>query len=454
MLYDRAKIYVKSGRGGDGHVSFRREKYVPRGGPDGGDGGRGGHVYLVVDARVNTLIAFQHRQRFRAADGQPGGKALRHGRNGADLEVPVPPGTVVRGVGDEAQFAADLLAPGQRLLVARGGRGGHGNAAFKTATRQAPRFAERGEPAEERTLELELKLIADVGLVGYPNAGKSTLLAAVSAARPKIAPYPFTTLSPNLGVAAVGDFSFIIADIPGLIAGAAQGAGLGLEFLRHIERTRLLIHVLDGAGVDGRDPLEDYHATNRELALYSPTLAERRQLVAVNKIDLPAAGERLAALRAALPVPDEDLFAISAATGQGVQALLNRAAALLAAMPPAYDLTPRQETLVLVPPAADEQAFAVCREEDGWRVRGVRIERAAAMTDFDNYDAALRFQRVLRASGVEAALRQAGVQDGDLVRIGTAELYWKERQERWAEDHETEEQDPGEAEEGEGEAEG
>ncbi|MGB9724189.1 MAG: Obg family GTPase CgtA, partial [Chloroflexia bacterium] len=258
------------------------------------------------------------------------------------------------------------------------------------------------------------------------NAGKSTLLAAVSAARPKIAPYPFTTLSPNLGVVTVGDFSFILADIPGLIEGASQGAGLGLDFLRHIERTRLLIHILDGAGVDGRDPLADYQATNRELARYSPELAARRQLVAVNKMDLPAGRARYETLRLELPIPPEDIFPISAATGEGVSALMKRAAALLQELPPAYDLTPRQETLLFAPPPADERAFTVEREGEGFRIRGIQVERLAAMTDFENEEASDRFQRFLRASGIEEALRQAGIQEGDTVRIGSLELYWHE----------------------------
>jgi len=444
MLYDRARIFVRAGRGGDGHLSFRREKYIPRGGPDGGNGGRGGNVYLVVDPGVNTLIAFHHQQRFRAEDGQPGGRSDRTGRNGPDLTILVPPGTVVRGVGEEAILNVDLVAPGQRLLVARGGRGGRGNAVFATATRQTPRFAERGEPAEERTLELELKLIADVGLVGYPNAGKSTLLAAISAARPKIASYPFTTLSPNLGVVTVGDYSFVVADIPGLIEGASQGAGLGLEFLRHVERTRLLIHILDGAGVDGRDPREDYVATNRELAAHSPALAERRQVVAVNKMDLPDARERLAPLQEALAVPAEDVFPISAATGVGVQALVNRTAALLREIPPAVPAGPVEELLVFTLPPADERAFEVLQEEEGWLVRGIHIERVAAMTSFDNYDAALRFQRILRATGIEPALRAAGVRHGDRVRIGPAELYWEE----WEVEEDTQVAEEGQGEEG------
>lgn len=433
MLYDQAKIYVKAGDGGNGAVSFRREKYVPFGGPDGGDGGHGGHVYLVVDRHLNTLIPFKYQQHFRAEDGQPGEGSNRTGRSGEDVEVAVPPGTVVRGIDEEASIEIDLIAPGQRLLVARGGRPGRGNQAFATPTNRAPRMAELGEPGEERWLRLELKLIADVGLVGYPNAGKSTLLAAISAARPKIAAYPFTTLSPNLGVATVGDFSFVVADIPGLIEGASEGVGLGLDFLRHVERTRLLIHVLDGAGVDGRDPLEDYYATNQELAAYSETLAARPQLVAFNKIDLPDAQVYWELLEDHFPVPPEDIFLISAATGEGVPALINRAAALLRELPPAYDATPRRETLVFQETPIDERAFTIQRLRDGFRVHGPRIERLASMTHFDNEEAAARFQRVLANSGIEQALRDMGVQDGDLVRIGPRELYWEEEAAEWEE---------------------
>ncbi len=417
------------------------------GGPDGGDGGKGGDVYLVIDPHQNTLIYFRYHHHFRAGNGQPGGRSNRRGANGADLEIPVPPGTVVHGVDEEGNLVADMLAPGQRLLVGRGGRGGRGNATFATSTRQAPRIAELGEPGEERWLQLELKLIADVGLVGYPNAGKSTLLAASSAARPKIASYPFTTLSPNLGVATVGDMDFVLADIPGLIEGASEGAGLGLEFLRHIERTRLLIHVLDGAGLEGRDPLADFYATNHELASYSPALAERRQLVAVNKMDLPEARERWEQLRQALPVSPEDVFPISAATGEGVQELLNRTAALLQEMPRPFDLAPREETLVLAPVTADERAFTVEREEGGFRVRGRAIERLANMTDFETREGAARFQRVLKVSGIEESLREAGVKDGDRVSIGRAVLYWEEMGEPEAQEELAEEEAEDEEEE-------
>jgi GTP-binding protein len=441
MLYDQARIYVSSGNGGHGCVAFRREKYVPFGGPAGGNGGWGGSVFLVVDRHLSTLIPFKFQQHFRAKNGNPGEGSNRTGRKGADLEIMVPPGTVVRGVDNEADIEVDLVAPGQRLLVARGGRGGRGNASFATASRQTPRMAELGEPGEERWLQLELKLIADVGLVGYPNAGKSTLLAAISAARPKIAAYPFTTLSPNLGVVTVGDTDFIVADIPGLIEGASEGVGLGLEFLRHIERTRLLIHVVDGAGVDGRDPLDDYFATNQELTHYSSTLGKRPQLIAINKMDLPDAQAYWELLIEALPADPERVFPISAATREGVQELMNRTAALLKELPPAYDPEPRQETLVFNPAPADDRTFAVEQEEDGFRVRGVRIERIAAMTNFDNEESADRFQRILAAAGIESALRESGIKNGDLVRIGKIELYWEDEFAEWEEEISEWEQD-------------
>jgi GTP-binding protein len=288
-FYDRARISIEAGTGGDGSATFRREKYVPRGGPDGGDGGRGGHVYLLADVHLNTLLPFKERRRFAAARGGNGGGSRKHGRDGRDVIVRVPPGTVVRAEIDGELYEVDLDAPGMQLLAARGGKGGLGNVHFATSTQQAPRLAELGQPGEAYELDLELKLLADVGLIGFPNAGKSTLLSIISAAKPKIAPYPFTTLQPNLGVAEVGDYSFVVADIPGLIEGAHRGVGLGFDFLRHVERTRLLIHVVDAAGVDGRDPLADYQQINEELRLYQPELAARPQVVALNKADLPEA---------------------------------------------------------------------------------------------------------------------------------------------------------------------
>jgi GTP-binding protein len=425
--FDQATIEIRSGSGGNGSATFRREKFVPRGGPNGGDGGRGGHVYLEADPNLNTLLHFRFERKFTAEAGGHGGKNKMYGRQGRDVIVRVPPGTVVRTVIDGVPYSVDLERPGQRLLAARGGKGGLGNVHFASSTRQAPRLAELGEPGQELTLELELKLIADVGLVGFPNAGKSTLLSVISAARPKIANYPFTTLQPNLGIVDVGDYDrFVVADIPGLIEGAHAGVGLGHDFLRHVERTRVLVHLVDAAGVDGRDPLEDYHQINAELRLYQQALAERPQVVALNKIDLPEAQANLARLRRELPVAAEDLVTIAAATGEGIDALLRRVAALLRANPaPQRDpVEPDEPDLVWPTPTVDENAYAIEQEPDGWRVRGVKIERLVAMTNFNQSDAVDRLQRVLDASGISDALFNAGVQDGDIVRIGTSELEW------------------------------
>jgi GTP-binding protein len=424
-FYDQARIFVKAGNGGDGMATFRREKYVPRGGPVGGDGGRGGHVYLLADPHLNTLLSFQHQRRFNAANGGNGGRARRHGRNGSDLVVRVPPGTVVRAEIDGERYEVDLYAPGMRLLAARGGRGGLGNVHFATSTHQVPRIAELGQPGEALELELELKLLADVGLVGFPNAGKSTLLSMISAARPKIAPYPFTTLQPQLGVVGVGDFSFVVADIPGLIEGAHQGAGLGFDFLRHVERTRLLIHLVDAAGVDGRDPLDDYRQIVDELRLYQPQLAERPRIVALNKVDLPEAQANVPRLRAAIDVPPEEIFEISAATRQGVDTLVQYTAARLSELP-APVREPREETLEWPRPEIDENLFMVEREGQGWRVRGKKIERLISMTNFAQPEALMRIQRVLEASGISDALIEAGVQEGDTVYIEQAELVWSD----------------------------
>ena len=419
MFIDEATIHVKAGDGGNGCVAFRREKYVPYGGPAGGDGGRGGDVVLYVAPGMNTLYRFTHERRFRAGRGEHGRGKNQHGASGATLRVAVPPGTLVW---DSAtgQLLADLTEPGQEFVAARGGRGGRGNARFATPTNQAPRMAEDGEPGEERTLRLELRLLADVGLVGKPNAGKSTLLAAVTAARPKIASYPFTTLDPQLGVVVLDDQTdFVLADLPGLIEGASEGKGLGHEFLRHVERTRLLIHLLD---MMAPDPLADFAAINAELAAFGHGLADRPQLVACNKMDLPEAQERWPALRQALTAQGYEAFAISGLSGLGVRDLMWRAAQRLAELP-------RQSVEHEVPVfrlEEDERAFRVEREEDGWRVRGKRVERLAAMTPFALEEAVRRFHHALEGMGVLEALRQAGVQPGDTVRIGEAELVWEE----------------------------
>ncbi|MGQ9829764.1 MAG: GTPase ObgE [Roseiflexus sp.] len=423
-FYDVARIIVHAGDGGDGAATFRREKYVPRGGPDGGDGGRGGHIYLVADRGLNTLLPFRERTRFVAERGGNGGRSRKHGRNGRDIEIRVPVGTVARAIIDGETYTVDLDAPGLRLLAARGGRGGLGNVHFATSSYQVPRIAELGEPGEHREIELELKLLADVGLVGFPNAGKSTLLSVISAARPKIAPYPFTTLQPNLGVVEVGDDSFVVADIPGLIEGAHRGVGLGFSFLRHIERTRLIIHVIDAAGVDGRDPVNDFYAINEELRLYQPELAQRPQVVALNKADLPEAQANLSRLRDALPLPEHDLFVLSAATREGVDALLRRVAARLKEMPAPYR-APRYETLTWPVPAVDERQYMVERTPDGWRVRGRKIERLISMTNFAQPDAIMRIQRVIEAGGIGAALQEAGIQNGDVVHIEKAAFEWE-----------------------------
>ncbi|HEY1014392.1 MAG TPA: GTPase ObgE [Herpetosiphonaceae bacterium] len=426
---DQAEIYVKAGDGGDGMATFRREKYVPRGGPDGGDGGRGANVYLEVSPHLNTLLPFKYQTKFEAENGDRAGRQRQTGSSGDDLFIRVPPGTSVTAEIEGADQTIDLLYPGQRLLVARGGKGGLGNVHFATASHQVPRIAELGQPGEERTLRLELKVIADVGLVGFPNAGKSTLLSVISAARPKIAHYPFTTLSPNLGVVDIHDFTFVVADIPGLIEGASQGIGLGHDFLRHIERTRLLVHVIDAAGTEGRDPFEDFKTINAELESYSAELAGRPQLIALNKHDLPDAQAYDDLLRPQLVeagVDDGDIFTISAAANQGVAPLLNRLAEMLRAMGSSFaDLPSSEETLGFQFQEVNPNAFWLEEEEDGvMRVHGVKIERLVSMTNFAQHEALDRLQRVLAAMGISEALQAAGVEHGDTVRIEKAELVW------------------------------
>ncbi len=417
MFFDEAKLHVKAGDGGDGAVAFRREKYVPRGGPAGGDGGDGGDVILAVDPQLNTLVHFQKQVHFAAGRGARGKGKNQTGARGNDAIIFVPPGTIVRDAAT-GDLLADLTAPNQRIIVALGGKGGRGNASFASSTNQAPRLAERGAPGQGRWLRLELKLLADVGLIGMPNAGKSTLLAAVSAARPKIADYPFTTLQPNLGVVAVDDeYDFVMADLPGLIEGAHAGSGLGHQFLRHIERTRLLIHLLDGAG---EDLLRHFDQINRELGLFNPALTDRPQIVVLNKMDLPDARDRWPAIKGAMRERGLPVFAISAATGEGVRELMAQVGQMLRRLPkpePAAEEIPifRLE---------EKSEFVVERAADGWRVRGERVERLAAQTMWEYHDAVQRAQRLLEAMGVLDALRQAGVQPEDTVRIGDVELEW------------------------------
>jgi GTPase len=424
MFLDRVKIWVRAGDGGDGAATFRKEAHVPRGGPDGGDGGRGGSVHLRVDPGQTTLRDFQYRHHFKATPGGRGTRARRHGKAGDDLILDVPPGTAI--LEDESgALLADLVATGQQAMVARGGRGGLGNTHFKTATHQAPKHAQKGEPGEERWLRLELRLIADIGLVGLPNAGKSTLLAALTAAQPKIADYPFTTLEPNLGVMDLGDDDErrpTIADVPGLIEGASSGAGLGHAFLRHVERTRILVHVVDGSS---RDPEWDYEVIRDELAAHDPALLEKPMLIAFNKIDLPAAGEAWPAFSRKRRDAGSDAAAISASSGEGLDAFRARIAALL---PSAEDLEapPEPAGVVVHRIEAMSDGFVIERDADGaFRVRGKRIERIAAQTNFDVDESAERFQRDLARLGIDAELRRAGVAAGDLVRIGGTELEWE-----------------------------
>jgi GTP-binding protein len=430
MLIDRARIQVTAGNGGRGAASFRREKFVPMGGPDGGDGGRGGNVYLQVADDLNSLLPFKYRSHFKAGHGQPGKSRNQHGKQGENLYVEVPPGTMV--VDDESgEPIGDLIEVGQELLVARGGKGGLGNTHFVNSVRQAPKLAELGEPGDERWIRLELKLIADVGLVGFPNAGKSTLLAAASAARPKIADYPFTTLEPNLGVVEVGGIrgeTFVMADIPGLIEGAAEGVGLGHEFLRHVERTRLLIHVIDGSGgLEERDPLEDFELVDAELRAYSDDLIAKARFVAINKIDLPEARENLPRLLESLEGRVERVFAISGVTGEGVPDLMAAVAERLHEIPRITDLVPASDYHTYTLDDVDETYWeAEHLSAHHFEVRGVKLERTMKMTDFGNEEAADRFQRILEASGVSKKLETMGIQPGDTVHIADAELIWDE----------------------------
>jgi GTP-binding protein len=419
MFLDEVKIFVASGKGGDGMVHFRREKYVPRGGPDGGDGGKGGDVVLVFDGRLNTLSTFRRKRHHRAEAGKPGGPNNRQGGTANDLELRVPGGTIAYD--EESQhMLGELVLPEDRLVVCRGGRGGRGNARFASSRNRAPRIAERGEPGEERWIKLELRLIADVGIIGVPNAGKSTMLAAVTNATPKIADYPFTTLEPNLGVAELDDdLVMVLADIPGLIEGAHRGAGLGAEFLRHISRTRALVHLIDGAG---QDPLADYSQVNAELALYEGTLGDKPQVVAVNKMDLPEAREAWPALEAEFKRRGVRALPVSGLAREGLRELLFQAAHRAES---AEIATPDELPRYTPEPEAIE--FEVRRSADGgWRLKGHALERAAAMTYWEYDEAVRRFQAMLQKLGVNDQLREAGVQDGDTVRIGEYELEWRE----------------------------
>ena len=419
MFIDSVVIEVSSGKGGDGMVHMHREKYRPRGGPDGGDGGRGGDVVLKVNPILNTLNRFHYNQKFAAQAGKNGGPSNRTGRSAEALVIEVPPGTVV--FNDEtAELLGDLVDAEQTLTVARGGRGGRGNQHFATSRNQMPLTAERGEPGEEFALRLELKLIADVGLVGLPNAGKSSILAATTNATPKIADYPFTTLEPNLGVAQLDlDTTMVLADIPGLIEGASEGVGLGFDFLRHIQRTRILIHVLDGLS---EDPVEDFHNINSELDMFDERLGALPQIVVLNKMDLPEVAARFEPLRGQLRDAGVELLPVSAVSHLNLKEILWKAWRALQEIP----VEPIEETLPVYRSDEDPDAFEIEQTEEGWVVSGKRIERAAAMTYFDQPGSVRRFQKFLAGIGVDKALRKAGIQEGESVFIGDWELIWQD----------------------------
>ena len=421
MFTDQVEIHVRSGKGGDGMVHFHREKFITHGGPDGGDGGKGGDVVFEVKSTLNTLSAFRQNQKFKAEEGIRGGPSQMSGRYGKDLVIHVPPGTIIFDA-DTGELIGDLTEPGQRLMVCKGGRGGRGNQHFATSRNQAPRTAEKGEPYEEKRVRLELKLIADIGLIGVPNAGKSTLLTALTNARPKIAPYPFTTLEPNLGVAEIDvNTTVVLADIPGLIEGASHGAGLGHDFLRHVQRTRVLIHILDGLS---EDPIADYSQINTELSLFDPNLGKKPQIVALNKIDQPDVQERLAKIQKEFKKRKVEFMTISALARTNTRDLLIKAYQTLqdAPMPEVVEMP-----VPVYKPKDDPREFEIIREgENEWRITGVAIERAAKMTYWEHDGSLRRFQKIMDALGIKDALRKAGVQDGDTVSIDEFELEWQE----------------------------
>ncbi|MCK1234523.1 GTPase ObgE [Streptococcus uberis] len=432
MFLDTAKIGVQAGRGGDGMVAFRREKYVPNGGPWGGDGGKGGSVIFKVDEGLRTLMDFRYNRKFRAKAGEKGMTKGMHGRGSEDLIVLVPQGTTVKDA-ETGKVITDLVENGQEYVIAKGGRGGRGNIRFATPRNPAPEIAENGEPGEERELELELKILADVGLVGFPSVGKSTLLSVVSAAKPKIGAYHFTTIVPNLGMVRTksGD-SFAMADLPGLIEGASQGVGLGTQFLRHIERTRVILHVIDMSASEGRDPYEDYVSINNELETYNLRLLERPQIIVANKMDMPEAEEHLASFKEKLAAEYDEfddmpqIFPVSTLAKQGLDSLLDATANLLASTDEflLYDESDYQvEDEVYYGFSEEEKAFEITRDDDAsWVLSGEKLERLFVMTNMERDESIMKFARQLRGMGVDEALRERGAKDGDLVRIGNFEF--------------------------------
>ncbi len=418
MFADRAKIFIRSGKGGDGHVSFRRELYVPNGGPDGGDGGRGGDVIFEVDKGLNTLQDFRHKRKFAAKDGEPGGKRRCHGADADDIVLKVPEGTVIKEA-ESDKVIADMSGENRRQVVLKGGRGGLGNQHFATATMQIPKYAQPGQPAQELWIKLELKVIADVGLIGFPNVGKSTFLSRVTNAQPKIANYHFTTLNPNLGVVDLGEArGFVIADIPGLIEGASEGVGLGHEFLRHIERTKMMIHVVDAAGSEGRDPVEDVYKINQELEAYNPDIASRPQVIAANKTDLIYEGDEnpVDRLKKEFEPKGIKVFPISGVSGQGMKELLYYVSGQLSELdqePVIFEQEyfPEDELIYIDLP------FTVEKDKDAYVVEGPKIEKMLGYTNLDSEKGFAFFQKFLKDTGILEELEAAGIQEGDTVRM-------------------------------------
>ncbi|EYE88475.1 GTPase [Fervidicella metallireducens AeB] len=421
MFIDVAKIYIKAGDGGHGAVSFRREKYVPTGGPDGGDAGKGGDVIFVVDSNMSTLLDFKYKKKHIAENGQNGGSQNMYGKDGQDLIIKVPAGTLVKDA-ETDKVIADLTHPGQRVVVAKGGKGGKGNARFATPTRQVPDFAQPGIPGEERWVTLELKLIADVGLIGFPNVGKSTILSMVTGAKPKIANYHFTTLTPNLGVVEnKGGRSFVLADIPGLIEGAHEGVGLGIDFLRHVERTRLLIHVIDVSGIEGRNPIDDFEMINNELVKYSKKLADKPQIVAANKLDIPGAEENFLLLKEYLDKKGIKVFRISAATNQGLRELMLYAGGILDTIPV------EEEEYEMFIPEERKFEYEIYREDSGvYVVSGSFVDRLLLKVDIYNSESLKYFHKVLTNKGIIDELKKHGIKDGDIVRMNDFEFEFVE----------------------------
>ena len=424
MFTDYVKIHAEAGKGGNGAISFRREKYVAAGGPDGGDGGKGGDVYFKVDKDANTLIEFRYKKKFKAENGENGEGGHRFGKSGEDLYIPVPIGTVVKDSNTD-EVLADLSEPNQVALILKGGRGGKGNSHFATSTRQAPRFAQDGEPGEAKDLTLELKLLADVGLIGFPNVGKSTFLSVVTSATPKIANYHFTTIEPNLGVvkSKYGD-SFVIADIPGIIEGASTGIGLGIQFLRHIERTRLLLHFIDVSGIEGRNPVDDYYKVNEELKKYSEKLSKRTQIIVANKIDSMQDPKLYDELEKVAKEHNQKIFKISGVTGEGVEELMNYVSKTLKTLPKENLIEIKEKEKVYT--LKDEDDFTITREKGAFVVKGEKVDKIMRSVNIGDYESLFYLHRKLDEIGLNQALKKQGIKDGDIVKIGDYEMEWED----------------------------